>query len=379
MKEIEQIDRLQAVLDHLKTTFVGKAEIIDLMGICLIGRENLFLLGPPGTAKSAMVRALSERLQGQSFEYLLTRFTEPNELFGPFDIRKLREGELVTNTEGMLPEATLIFLDELLNANSAILNSLLMVLNERIFRRGKEQKNLPALMIVSASNHLPEDEALQALFDRFLIRVRCENVAPDLLNKVLQAGWKLEQDDKGKAPNITVKGIQKLQDLIKKVDLQDIQEVYIDLVTKLRNAGLAVSDRRAVKLQRLIAASAVICKRTKAIPSDLWVLRFIWDTEEQIEVIAGIVNAVIEADTNTEAQHPRAKQDSLPDADEIYKEVKQLKEKWEGTEIPLSERAIIKDRLRYLNGRCDWIKNEEQRTYVQEPINELWQKIIHTN
>ena len=379
MKEIEQVDRLQAVLDHLKTTFVGKSEIIDLMGICLIGRENLFLLGPPGTAKSAMVRALSERLQGQSFEYLLTRFTEPNELFGPFDIRKLREGELVTNTEGMLPEATLIFLDELLNANSAILNSLLMVLNERIFRRGKEQKNLPALMIVSASNHLPEDEALQALFDRFLIRVRCENVAPDLLNKVLQAGWKLEQDDKGKAPNITVKGIQKLQDLIKKVDLQDIQEVYIDLVTKLRNAGLAVSDRRAVKLQRLIAASAVICKRTKAIPSDLWVLRFIWDTEEQIEVIAGIVNAVIEADTNTEAQHPRAKQDSLPDADEIYKEVKQLEEKWEGTEIPLSERAIIKDRLRYLNGRCDWIKNEEQRTYVQEPINELWQKIIHTN
>jgi len=322
---------------------------------------------------------LSERLQGQSFEYLLTRFTEPNELFGPFDIRKLREGELVTNTEGMLPEATLIFLDELLNANSAILNSLLMVLNERIFRRGKEQKDLPALMIVSASNHLPEDEALQALFDRFLIRVRCENVAPDLLNKVLQAGWKLEQEDKGGAPSITVEGIQKLQSLIKKVELQDIQEVYIDLVTKLRNAGLAVSDRRAVKLQRLIAASAVICKRTKAIPSDLWVLRFIWDTEEQIEVIAGIVNAVIEADTNTEVQHPRAKQDSLPDAEEIYKEVKQLKDKWEGTEVPLSERAIIKDRLRYLNGRCDWIKNEEQRTYVQEPINELWQKIIHTN
>jgi len=379
MKELEQIDQLQAVLNHLKTTFVGKAEIIDLMGICLIGRENLFLLGPPGTAKSAMVRALSERLQGQSFEYLLTRFTEPNELFGPFDIRKLREGELITNTEGMLPEATLIFLDELLNANSAILNSLLMVLNERIFRRGKEQKDLPALMIVSASNHLPEDEALQALFDRFLIRVRCENVAPELLSKVLQAGWKLEQKNKENAPTITVKDIQKLQNLIKQVDLQDIQEVYIDLVTKLRNAGLAVSDRRAVKLQRLIAASAVICKRTKAIPSDLWVLRFTWDTEEQIEVIAGIVNAAIETDTNTAAQHPRATQDSLPDAEEIYKEVKQLKEKWEGTEVPLSERAIIKDRLRYLNGRCDWIKNEEQRTYVQAPIDELWQKIIHTN
>uniref|UniRef100_UPI0031DCA713 AAA family ATPase n=1 Tax=Chitinophaga sp. TaxID=1869181 RepID=UPI0031DCA713 len=140
------VDKLNDVLQHLKKTFVGKDDIIDLMGICLTGRENLFLLGPPGTAKSAMVRALANLLEGKTFEYLLTRFTEPNELFGPFDIRKLREGDLVTNTEGMLPEANLVFLDELLNANSAILNSLLMALNEKIFRRGKETKALPALL-----------------------------------------------------------------------------------------------------------------------------------------------------------------------------------------------------------------------------------------
>ena len=124
------------VLRPLKDAFVAKDEIIDLMGVCLVGGENLFILGPPGTAKSALVQGLSRRLDGRVFDYLLTRFTEPNELFGPFDIRKLREGELVTNTEGMLPEASLIFLDELLNANSAILNSLLLVLNERVFRRG---------------------------------------------------------------------------------------------------------------------------------------------------------------------------------------------------------------------------------------------------
>src|SRR4029077_15375276 len=151
----------------------------------------LFLLGPPGTAKSAIVRELSRRLQGRTFDYLLTRFTEPNELFGPFDIRKLREGELLTNTEGMLPEASLVFLDELLNANSAILNSLLVALNERIFRRGKETRALAALMFVGASNHLPEDDALHALFDRFLLRVRCDNVAGERLSDVLTAGWKL--------------------------------------------------------------------------------------------------------------------------------------------------------------------------------------------
>ncbi len=157
------------VLASLKAAFVGKDEIIDLMGVCLAGGENLFLLGPPGTAKSALVQQLARRIDGRVFDYLLTRFTEPNELFGPFDIRKLREGELVTNTEGMLPDAAVVFLDELLNANSAILNSLLMVLNERVFRRGRETRRLPLLMVVGASNRLPEDDALTALFDRFLL------------------------------------------------------------------------------------------------------------------------------------------------------------------------------------------------------------------
>jgi MoxR-like ATPase len=132
------INRLNNVLEFVKHSFVGKDEIIDLLGICLIAKENAFLLGPPGTAKSAIIRLLSSCIEdGKNFEYLLTRFTEPNEIFGPFDIRKLKDGELVTNTDGMMPEASMVFLDEIFNANSAILNSLLMALNERIFRRGK--------------------------------------------------------------------------------------------------------------------------------------------------------------------------------------------------------------------------------------------------
>src|SRR5499427_8573320 len=173
------------VLEPMKRDFVGKDEIIDLLGVCLVGGENLFLFGPPGTAKTALVHNLAARLEGRTFEYLLTRFTEPNELFGPFDIRKLREGELLTNTEGMLPEASLVFLDELLNANSAILNSLLGVLNERFFRRGRETRPLPTLMVVGASNRLPEEDALAALFDRFLMRVPCDNVPGEHLGQVL--------------------------------------------------------------------------------------------------------------------------------------------------------------------------------------------------
>ncbi len=375
MENYQIVDALNDVLKYLKKIFVSKDDIIDLMGICLAGRENLFLLGPPGTAKSAMVHELANLLHGKTFEYLLTRFTEPNELFGPFDIRKLREGELITNTDGMLPEANLIFLDELLNANSAILNSLLMILNERVFRRGRENKNLPVLMIIAASNHLPEDEALHALFDRFLIRVQCDNVDPVLLSEVLESGWMLEKKETGNLPKISSEEILQLQKMVTNIDIKEIRPQYIELIQKLRNAGVKISDRRAVKLQRLISASALLCQRTKANPSDMWVLRYIWDTEEQREIITGIVNTEIEK-TKEENAHPRAYINDAPNADEIYKEVVSMKEKWENPETTMVERASIKDRLRYLNGRTYWLINEVQRVYVQKGIDELWNKII---
>ncbi len=372
----EATAKLNNVLKHVKSTFVGKDTIIDLMGICLVARENIFLLGPPGTAKSAIVHAVAERLKGKTFEYLLTRFTEPNELFGPFDIRKLREGELVTNTEGMLPEANLVFLDELLNANSAILNSLLTALNERVFRRGREIKKLPTLMIVGASNHLPEDEALQALFDRFLIRVRCDYVDTKMLNEVLNAGWALEQKNTGDYPEITNEEVLYLQSCITRVDMSAVRESYIDLIHKLRNAGVQVSDRRAVKLQRVIAASALLCNRQAAVLSDMWVLRYIWDTDDQIEIIAGIINAAITTEDTTVKHHEEALVNTLPDADEIYTEVMHLTREWMKEDVTLAKRDEIKDRLRYINGRSEWISNETKREYVRGPINELWQKII---
>lgn len=369
------VDKLNHVARHLKSTFVGKDDIIDLLCLCLVGRENLFLLGPPGTAKSALVRALAQRLQGRTFEYLLTRFTEPNELFGPFDIRRLREGELVTNTEGMLPEANLIFLDELLNANSAILNSLLMVLNERVFRRGRETRPLPALLMVGASNHLPEDEALHALFDRFLVRVHCDYVAPDALSQVLDAGWSLEGRAATDAPSITADDVLGLQAAVPAVDVLTVRPRYVELISQLRLAGIPVSDRRAVKLQRLLAASALLCQRTTVIPSDMWVLRYIWDTDEQREIIGGLVDAVVHAD-EAPGQHPRAAGHDAPDADAILREVQLLTAQWDTPETSLAERTAIKDQLRYLHGRSQWLPNDTQRQYVQEPLDALWQKVL---
>ena len=375
---MNKTDKLNAVLQFVKDAFIGKDEIIDLLGLCLIAKENAFLLGPPGTAKSAIIRLLSSCVEdGKNFEYLLTRFTEPNEIFGPFDIRKLKEGELITNTEGMMPEASLVFLDEIFNANSAILNSLLMALNERIFRRGKETKKLPALMFVAASNVLPEDEALNALLDRFLIRVKCDYVDTDLLEEVLLSGWKLENNAATDKPTITPKDIIELQQLSKKVDLSPIRKQYVDLVHNLRNTGIKVSDRRAVKIQNLLAASALMCNRTAAIVSDLWVLKYIWDTEEQIEILAGIIDNIIEKDNAPDA-HPQALFNKMPNAEELAKEVLYLTTKWAASNLSFEEQNVIKDKLRYVQTRCNWLKNNEHKSHIQSKIESLWQQMFQT-
>ena len=369
-------EQLIKVLSFIKDTFVGKDNIIDLLGICLIARENAFLLGPPGTAKSAIVSMLSSCIKdGKNFEYLLTRFTEPSEIFGPFDIRKLKEGDLVTNTEGMLPEASMVFLDEIFNANSAILNSLLTALNEKIFRRGKQLIKMPVLTFVGASNLLPEEETLEALLDRFLIRVKCENVDPEELEQVLLAGWKLDSRQNAEKPEITPDVILKMQQESKAVDLNPIRQDYLNLIHSMRNAGIKVSDRRAVKFQNLLAASAYISGREQAILSDLWVLKYTWDTEEQIDILSGMVDTIIEKDLE-EKKHPQANVLQKPDAEQLLREIEDLSTKWKEEHSSMEERNVIKDKLRYVQARSKWIQNANHKSILQEKIDALWQTLL---
>lgn len=365
------------ILSPMKQTFVGKDEIIDLLGICLVARENLFLLGPPGTAKSALVQDLSRRIEGNIFDYLLTRFTEPNEIFGPFDIRKLREGELITNTEGMLPEATFVFLDELLNANSAILNSLLMVLNERIFRRGRETRALPTLMVVGASNHLPEDSALGALFDRFLVRVRCDNVEPDQLSQVLTAGWKMDVKREQTQGTMSIDEIRSLQNSLAQADFSQVQSDYVALIHRMRKAGIDVSDRRAVKLQRLLAASAILSGRLKVNRTDFWILRSIWHTEEQIEILASLVNDAIDQADETEKQsgHPRSRSADVPDPELLVRDIEQLERRCDDESLTEIERAQLQDQVTLLASRCQWVESDQQKTFLTEKIDKLRERL----
>ncbi|HTB83796.1 MAG TPA: AAA family ATPase [Candidatus Sulfotelmatobacter sp.] len=372
MTPIEITARLASeVLEPMKRAFIGKDEIIDLLGICLVGGENLFILGPPGTAKSALVNQLAARMEGRTFDYLLTRFTEPNELFGPFDIRKLRDGELQTNTEGMLPEASLVFLDELLNANSAILNSLLVSLNERVFRRGRETRPLAALMFVGASNHLPEDDALHALFDRFLLRVHCENVPGERLADVLTAGWKLASRPTAKS-GLHFDDLRAAQSALAGVELDAIRQPFAELVHRVRHAGIPVSDRRAVKLQRVIAASALLSGRQEARLSDLWVVRHIWDTEEQQEVLASLVDQLISKAQAAPGDHARALSSDGPDAESLARDLEAITGSLKNGNLPEVEKAYLRDRLGILEGRCQWVKDAAKREWLVKQIGEMW-------
>ena len=363
------------VLGPLKSMFVGKDAVVDLLGVGLVARENVFLYGPPGTAKSAVVNELARRIDGRVFDYLLTRFTEPNEIFGPFDIRQLREGELVTNTEGMLPEADLAFLDELLNANSAILNALLLALNERIFRRGRETRTLPTLLVCAAGNSLPEDETLAALFDRFLLRVPVYNVETERLGEVLQAGWSLQTPDRPDTATVSVEDLRRLQTLVAEVDLTAVRSVYADTVAAIRRVGIDVSDRRAVRFQRLLAGSAILSGRTVAEVSDLWVLRYTWDRLEQQSVLAQLIGDTIETAGGDDAgpAHPQSAADAMPDAETLARDLESLQAEIRSADD--GERLQLRDRVAAVAGRVQWIGPGTQRDALDERVNALWRAL----
>lgn len=364
------------VIDPIRQSLIGKDEIVEVLAVTLVAGENAFLLGPPGTGKSALVQEFAARIRGNAFDYLLTRFTEPSELFGPFDLRRLRDGDLVTNTDGMLPEADLVFLDELFNANSAILNGLLLALNERVFRRGRETTKLPMLMAVGASNQLPDDEALAALYDRFLLRVRCDNVEPSRLSEVLQAGW--QRFSSSIDQQMTIEDVRQLQSRINRIDLSDVSQAFLSFVGRLRESGLPISDRRAVRLQRVIAASAVLSGRERASVSDLWVLQYSWETPAQIEMLAAHFDSVRQEYENTEelapstdsSSHPMADKGKAPDPNAIARMVEKIRSNPDHHESAL-------DALTLLSARAHWIADATPREDVLRQIEEARSQITN--
>ena len=248
---------------------VEREVLVELIALASIAEEHLLVIGEPGTAKSEAVRRVALALGGRYFEYLLGRFTEPSELFGSIDLVKLQAGRVETMTAGMLPEAEIAFLDEVFLGSTAILNTLLGLLNERRFRRGHTVQDVPLRLCVGAANALPEDAALAAFADRFLVRVFVSPVPDSELESLLAAGTTKALED---APRATLRELDVLTRSRRNVDLGRVQPALAQAVRLLRRAGVRLTDRRIVRSQNLVAAAAVVSGREVATERDLWPL-----------------------------------------------------------------------------------------------------------
>jgi MoxR-like ATPase len=292
--------RLQQVGRVLSGQFIGKDEVIRLMLVAVIAGEHAVLIGPPGTAKSALIRSMSQLVQARYFEYLLTRFTEPNEIFGPVDIAAFREGSYRRNTAGMLPEAEIVFLDEVFKSNSAILNALLTLLNERRVVMGGQAMRCPLISVFGASNEVPGDETLNAIFDRFLLRIRSDNLDAYHFSELLTRGIQHElrqMADQVMPPMVSSQELASLGASVGgRMRFDDaFLSTYKGVVFQIRAEGISLSDRRVVKLLKLFAANALLDGRQAADVSDLFVLKHIWNNEDQAPVLDAIVQPVLEA------------------------------------------------------------------------------------
>ncbi len=301
--------RLAQLAQTLESRFLGKEEVIRLLLIATIAGEHAVLIGPPGTAKSALIRMFARLLQARYFEYLLTRFTEPNEIFGPVDIAAFREGRYQRRIEGMMPEAEIVFLDEVFKSNSAILNALLTLLNERRFTSGGTVLKSPILSCFGASNEVPTDENLTAIFDRFLLRIRSENLDAYHFQDLLQKGIQHEimgLTDAVIQPIVNAREIGELHRAFatRMVFTEEFFSAYKGLVFQIRAEGVSLSDRRVVKLLKLFAASAYLDGRSKPDAGDFFVLKHIWNNEDQSAILESIVTPVLEAHYR---DHPQAR------------------------------------------------------------------------
>jgi MoxR-like ATPase len=292
--------RLAHIARTLEGRFLGKDEVIRLLLIATIAGEHAVLIGPPGTAKSALIRHFAKLIQANYFEYLLTRFTEPNEIFGPVDINAFREGRYQRRIEGMLPQAEIVFLDEVFKSNSAILNALLTLLNERRYSSGGTILKCPLLSCFGASNEVPSDENLTAIFDRFLLRIRSENLDAYHFQDLLQKGIQNEIQGIVDAPIQAIASAQEIAHLHResgaRMHFSDaFLSAYKGLVFQIRAEGITLSDRRVVKMLKLFSASAFLDGRSEPNPSDLFVLKHIWNNEDQSAILDSLVTPVLEA------------------------------------------------------------------------------------
>ena len=296
--------RVRKMLKQLNQELFEKEKVMRLAFLSAIAGESIFLLGPPGVAKSMAARRLKYAFQNaRSFEYLMGKFSTPDEVFGPVSISKLKDEDKYERlTDKYLPGANIVFLDEIWKASPPIQNSLLTVLNEKIYRNGEQELSVQIRGLISASNELPlEGEGLEAIWDRFLIRLMVRGIEDEeLFNRMITLPGKKDKGDLvDKALQVTD---QEYEQWSEQIDLIRVPIHILGLINHLRRsvrqrnltseAGnqMYISDRRWRKITQLLKTSAFLHGREQVIVMDCFLIQdCIWDKDSQLKEAADLV------------------------------------------------------------------------------------------
>ena len=284
-------EKLKKLREELRQMFLERGELIDGALSALLCSQHVLIIGPPGTAKSMLADEICRRIEGASyFQWLLTRFTTPEEIFGAVSLRALEQDDYRRVTSRKLPEAHIAFLDEIFKANSSILNAILTLINERLFHNGKEIVKVPLLSLFGASNELPEDDELLALYDRFLLRFVVNYIAEDYrFLRMLEAGPAPERT------SLTLEELREMQSEARALPIPShIYRAIADIRRELKRKNLEASDRRYRQSLNLLQAHAYLSGEKEVKESDLYFLEHVlWrDPQEQTEV-RGVIRELL--------------------------------------------------------------------------------------
>ncbi|MCJ8346034.1 MoxR family ATPase [bacterium] len=302
----EVLNRLQEFKRRLNTSFVAREQEIDMMIVAAIAQEPILFIGTPGTGKSALIGQFKKLLdisEEDYFEYMLTKFTEPSEIIGPLDLKRLKVGEFYRRIEGKLPSAKLVFLDEVFKSNSAILNTLLTIINERKFYQDGKPHPVPLKILFGATNEIPTHSELDALKDRFTLKVKVCKVSEDRWDDLLFKG--LENDTRKyfkqqQFPD-TVFSLDDFEFLHQHIQksLMRVSEngealyfgktLYMEfkriLKTIIHDFEIEVSDRKMIKLYRLIRCHALFKRGGGVEKEDFHLLKHLGNQVDEIDFL----------------------------------------------------------------------------------------------